>query len=182
MTGHPPQQRPEGKLLQDALEATGRSIRQVAADAGMSDARWRQLVKGYMTKGGHVAEEIAPAATLARMAAVLGITPEDLASTGRTDAASLLSHMATRSDYGADAVFDKDGTMHVFQIKSSSRNKDEIDLIVDSNMSAREKLLRIRQVLELRTLAQGEEAAERKKASAESAEAENGDAPEVSRG
>jgi lambda repressor-like predicted transcriptional regulator len=145
MTDDLPPQRPEGALIQASLKRDGRSIRQLATLAGISDGRWRQVMKGHLTGGGHVQEVIAPAATLARMAAVLGISAEDLERVGRKDAADLLDKFA---GVGARPSPPRtDGPL-----------ADEIDLIYASNMTARQKLERIRMVLTLRAQAEAEEA------------------------
>lgn len=57
---------------------------------------------------------------------------------------------------------------------SGASQLDEIDLIYASNMSAREKLLRIRQVLELRAQAEAEETRAREKAPPPAEEADAG--------
>jgi transcriptional regulator with XRE-family HTH domain len=65
--------------------------REAARLAGISDARWRQLVTGYQSVGqGHYAPLTARAETLARMAAAVGVTPEQLAEVDREDAAAVL--------------------------------------------------------------------------------------------
>lgn len=89
--------------------------REAARLAGISDARWRQLVTGYQSVGqGHYAPLTARAETLARMAAAVGVTPEQLAAVDREDAAAVLlrinrevSAQMQRSDpvgTGADPV------------------------------------------------------------------------------
>lgn len=154
MTTDVPEQRPEGKLIQEALKADGRSIRQVAPLAGMSDARWRQLVKGSLAVGSdHVTEQIAPAATLARMAYVVGVTPGQLTKAGRKDAAALLTRLQEDAHSGASVVpLPATGT--------TGGQADEIDLIYAStSMSAEQKLKAIRQVLQLRAQAAAEASA-----------------------
>ena len=77
------------------------------------------------------------------MAQAVGITPAELENVGRKDAA----------DFIAVAP---DGTLLVAEAKTL-HHPDEIDLIYQSRtMTAREKLLRIRQVLQLRALAEQE--------------------------
>jgi len=156
MTTELPAQRPEGKVIQDALAADGRSVRKVAALAGMSDARWRQIVKGSMQiVQGVFNEVIAPPATLARMAFAVGVRPEQLAQAGRTDAADLLSRM---EEDGISLIASRSLTMAAGGSARSS-DPDEIDMIYASTtMSARQKLERIRMVLALRAQAEAEEA------------------------
>ena len=88
-----PAQPPEGRLLEEALDARRPHMtqREAARLAGISDARWRQLVTGYQSVGqGHYAPLTARAETLARMAAAVGVTPEQLAGVEREDAAAVL--------------------------------------------------------------------------------------------
>lgn len=67
------------------------SARQAATKAGMSDARWRQIVNGYQSAGaGQTVEVRGPDETIARMAHVVGVTPEQLREAGRPEAADLL--------------------------------------------------------------------------------------------
>lgn len=88
-----PEQRPEGRLIEQAREArTPRlSGRAAAQAAGISEGRWRQIVNGYMSAGqGQYIVVTAPPETLARMAQVVGVTPEQLTDVGREDAAAEL--------------------------------------------------------------------------------------------
>lgn len=161
MSAEQPSQRPEGKIIQEALKADGRSIRQVAPLAGISDARWRQLVKGSMqvSPGVH-RPEIAPALTLARMADVVGVSADQLREAGRDDAAQALEKLREPAEVAPTPA------------ASSDRPVDEIDLIYASTtMTAAEKLHAIRMVLELREQAARESAA-RKEAPARKAGAE----------
>lgn len=60
----------------------------------MSDGRWGQIVRGYQTMGDDVFAAVrAPADTLARMAKVVGVTPEQLEEAGRGDAAEELREL-----------------------------------------------------------------------------------------
>lgn len=154
MTDDLPPQQPEGALLQERLQKDGRSVRQIASQAGISDARWRQIVKGWMKQsGGAVVPVIAPAATLARMAVAVGISYRELIDVGREDAAEALRVEATappmRTNHGGS----------VSSLSSHRAEPDEIDLIYQSSLPAREKLLLIRKVLMLRAQAEADEAA-----------------------
>ena len=89
---------PEGKLIGDAAARHGLSLREAARRAGISYGRWRQIVTGYQNVSpGEFAAVHAPARTLAKMAQVVGVTPEQLAKAGRTDAAEAMqdSHNGT---------------------------------------------------------------------------------------
>jgi hypothetical protein len=142
----------ESFLLRAMQEHDGRSIRQLAPLAGITEARWRQILKGRMTVAGHEVTVVAPPATLARMAMVLGVPVTALRRAGRNDAADLLERMEKEA---------KAGTSNVPLPASRGRASvsDEIDLIYASKtMTARQKLQRIRMVLELQVQAEREEA------------------------
>jgi transcriptional regulator with XRE-family HTH domain len=161
MTTKLPGQRPEGKIIQEALKADGRSVRKVAAQAGISEARWRQVVKGSIqVSPGVFNEVVAPPATLARMAHAVGVTPEQLAETGRTDAADLLERMGEDGTAGATQGAALNVTFTAIAGGTRGDDMDEIDMIVDSTMSPERKLRAIRQVLLLRAQAQAEQAEE----------------------
>lgn len=91
-----PEQRPEGALIEAARERMEPKLsgRAAASAAGISDGRWRQIVNGYLSAGqGNYIPVVAPPETLARMARVVGVTPEDLTRVGREDAAGVLVRM-----------------------------------------------------------------------------------------
>ncbi|MFF0395093.1 hypothetical protein ACFYSJ_04785 [Streptomyces sp. NPDC005248] len=69
------------------------SARKAAGLAGLSDARWRQIVSGYQSVSGSYVAVRAPADTLARMAQVVGVTPAELRNAGREDAAAELEEL-----------------------------------------------------------------------------------------
>jgi transcriptional regulator with XRE-family HTH domain len=77
----------EGRLITAARKAKGMSARAVAREAGISESRLRQIVTGYQTVSGQRVPVDAPASTIARVAAVLGIAPSQLTEAGRSDAA-----------------------------------------------------------------------------------------------
>lgn len=86
-----PKQRPEGKLIAAALKRSGTSQREAARRADMSENRWRAIMHGYQNVGtGTYVPVRGPADTVARMAQVVGVTPEQLAEAGREDAAEEL--------------------------------------------------------------------------------------------
>lgn len=146
MTEELPEQRPEGKLIQEALKTDGRSVRQVAPLARLSEARWRQLVKGQLkVSRGVVLEQIAPTFTLARMASVLGVTPTQLVEAGRPDAAEALERLRAIA---------REVPLYEPNLPSTpepATSSDEIELIYASKtMTPQEKLNAIRVVLRLR--------------------------------
>lgn len=141
-----PEQTPEGRLIEAATIKDGRSIRQLAANAKISDARWRHIVKGYQPLGGGRYQPVtAPAQTLARMAFTLGLDPDDLDSVGRPDAAQWLAGIQAAHERAAPKPAGDD-------------DADEIQLIVDSDLPAARKLELIRMVLRLRSQAEAETA------------------------
>jgi transcriptional regulator with XRE-family HTH domain len=80
-----------GVLITAALRAAGISAREAARRAGISEGRWRQICGGYqVVSPGVYAQVRGPAATLARMATVAGVTPEQLTAAGRDDAARVM--------------------------------------------------------------------------------------------
>lgn len=147
MTAVVPPQSPEGRLIEDAAKVSGRSVRQLAANAGISDARWRQIVRGSQPAGsGHHIPVRARSETLARMAQVVNVQPAELAAAGRPDAAELLTRMLAAGDQRPAVPGDAD-----------DRVQDEIDMIYASqSMTAQEKLEAIRKVLHLRAQAERE--------------------------
>ena len=91
---------PWGAAITAALRRSGTSARQAARQAGISEGRWRQIASGYqVVSPGVYAPVRGPAATLARMAAVAGVSAADLQAAGREDAARLLEEARAR---GAD--------------------------------------------------------------------------------
>jgi transcriptional regulator with XRE-family HTH domain len=88
MSEHSPEPPPYGALIEDAREKAGLSAREAARRTGISDAWWRYLVRGYQKAPGDLN---ARAETIARMARVVGVTPDRLETEGeRPDAAEIL--------------------------------------------------------------------------------------------
>jgi transcriptional regulator with XRE-family HTH domain len=94
-----PEPPPWGTLIAAALRAAGLSAREAARRAGISEGRWRQITGGYqVVSPGVYAQVRGPAATLAKMAAVAGVTAAELCAAGRADAAeALVRQQATES-------------------------------------------------------------------------------------
>lgn len=85
---------PEARLIAAALKRSGLSGRKAAERAGISEGRWRQIVNGYQTPSAKIQiPVIAPPDTLARMAQVVKVTPEQLEEAGRRDAAEVLREL-----------------------------------------------------------------------------------------
>ncbi|MEU7092935.1 helix-turn-helix domain-containing protein [Kitasatospora aureofaciens] len=99
---------PEAALLKAALKRSRISQRAAADQAGISEARWRQITSGYQSVSGTPVPIRAPADTLARMAQAVGITATELTEAGRADAAEKLGETAPRSavDFSSDPAID----------------------------------------------------------------------------
>jgi transcriptional regulator with XRE-family HTH domain len=99
-----PEPPPWGALISTALARQGISAREAARRAGMSEGRWRQITGGYqVVSPGVYAPVRGPAGTIARMAAVAGVTAAELRAAGREDAAHVLEARRER-----DAVSDEE--------------------------------------------------------------------------
>lgn len=86
-----PEPPPEGRLIALAQKRARLSGRKSASRAGMSEGHWRAIVTGARSiASGTWVPVRAPAETLARMARVVGVTPEQLDEAGRPDAAEEL--------------------------------------------------------------------------------------------
>lgn len=95
---------PEAALIEEArlrLPRNRSAVAKVAKRAGISEARWRQVAKGYQqaTKETRVPVR-APAETLARMAEAVNLTADDLEQVGRQDAAEIMREQRTRMARG----------------------------------------------------------------------------------
>jgi transcriptional regulator with XRE-family HTH domain len=89
---------PWGAAISAALTRAGLSAREAARRAGISEGRWRQITGGYqVVSPGVYAQVRGPATTLAKMAAVAGVTPAELRAAGRDDAARELTRHQARS-------------------------------------------------------------------------------------
>lgn len=94
-----PEPPPWGLLITAALRRAGLSAREAARRAGLSEGRWRQITSGYqVVSPGVYAQVRGPAATLARMAAVAGVTPAELRAADRDDAAQVLQRQQAAED------------------------------------------------------------------------------------
>ncbi|MDX3067285.1 helix-turn-helix transcriptional regulator [Streptomyces sp. ND04-05B] len=85
---------PEAVLLKEALQRKRLSGREAARRAGVSDTWWRNVVRGYQTVSGTAVAVKGPAETVARMAQVTDVTPDQLRAAGREDAAKALERIA----------------------------------------------------------------------------------------
>jgi hypothetical protein len=100
-----PEPPPWGTLIAAALRSAGISAREAARRAGISEGRWRQISGGYQVVRPGVRTPVrGPAATLAKMAAVVGVTAAELRAAGRDDAAEVLMRQQA-----ADALLQQQG-------------------------------------------------------------------------
>lgn len=89
-----PEPPPEAPLIDAARRQRRITVRELARQARISEALWRQIVSGYESLGaGQYREVRAKPETLARIALALGLTPEQLTRVGREDAATALEEI-----------------------------------------------------------------------------------------
>jgi hypothetical protein len=95
----------EAALIEAARRRLKLSIRKAAPQAGISDARWRQITSGYQSVSGEHVPVRAPADTLARMAQVVGVTGDELRRIGRQDAAEALAEITPTVEEQSAAAY-----------------------------------------------------------------------------
>jgi len=101
---------PWGALITSALRRGGMSARQAARRAGISEGRWRQISGGYqVVRPGEYVSVRGPAGTLARMAAVAGVSPDELREAGREDAAQALEGRGSGTEQVLERIRSLDG-------------------------------------------------------------------------
>ncbi|WP_406501514.1 helix-turn-helix domain-containing protein [Streptomyces sp. NBC_01590] len=84
----------EAPLIEAARKQQRLTVRETAKKARISEALWRQITSGYESVGNEKYREVrAKAETLARIAQVVGVTPEQLTKVGREDAAEALEEI-----------------------------------------------------------------------------------------
>lgn len=132
-----PEQRPEGRLIAAALRRSKLSARRASQLAGMSDGRWGQIVRGYQTMGDDVFAAVrAPADTLARMAKVVGVTPEQLEAAGREDAAEELRELV--ADALAQPPADESAGVLASRIRDDPELAQAIAQLIANHLNAPE--------------------------------------------
>ncbi|ANA99473.1 hypothetical protein [Mycobacteroides chelonae] len=92
---------PEAELIERLRrELTPRlSVNRASKMAALSEARWRQIAKGYQQVDPQTRVAVrAPSETLARMAYAVSATPKQLRSAGREDAAGELELLLRRAE------------------------------------------------------------------------------------
>jgi hypothetical protein len=93
-----PEPPPWGTLITAGIRRAGLSAREAARRAEISEGRWRQITGGYqVVSPGVYAPVHGPAGTVAKMAAVAGVTAAQLEQAGRADAAAELVQQPVRS-------------------------------------------------------------------------------------
>jgi hypothetical protein len=113
-----PEPPPWGALITAGLASEGISAREAARRAGLSEGRWRQITGGYqVVSPGIYAEVRGPAATVARMAAVAGLTPAQLRAAGRDDAAKVLASQRDRQAESSADLLDRVRAMDTEQAR-----------------------------------------------------------------
>lgn len=119
---------PEGRLIRDRrqLLSPEPTMEEIAAKLGWSKEKFGDIERGHgRSRNGNTPREIHPtAADLARIAAELGITPQELEEAGRPDAAELLPGLGGgSSEFGPDvlALFDK-----LFDVLTEGRRDYEV--------------------------------------------------------
>lgn len=91
---HPPAPTQWGRLITAARMGLGISQRDAARRTGISEGHWRQITSGYQTVApGRYSTVRGTARTVAAMAAVVGLSPEELDAAGRSDAGTVLRTM-----------------------------------------------------------------------------------------
>lgn len=92
-----PEQKPEGRIIGDKIKNDPTmTIRGIARDVGLSEARVRQIINGYASAGrGQYVEVYGPTDTVAGIAISVGLTPEDLIEAGRHDVAQAMRRRTT---------------------------------------------------------------------------------------
>jgi len=103
MTEDTPTRPPEGALLRLVRLAAGMSVQDAATAAGISKARWSQVVGGHESRRGRTQPVVASDGLLARMAAAVGVDADRIEQAGRPDAAEVLREMQRRRPSGEPA-------------------------------------------------------------------------------
>jgi transcriptional regulator with XRE-family HTH domain len=113
-----PEPPPWGALISAALAREGISAREAARRAGMSEGRWRQITGGYqVVSPGVYAPVRGPAATVARMAAVAGVSPAQLRAADRDDAAQVLESQRERGTVSGEEMLERVRAMDTEQAR-----------------------------------------------------------------
>lgn len=108
MPAHPPVTGHDGELIRQARElmVPRMSITQAAKLTGDDGGNWGHIERGYqpLAGGGRRIIMQPPAATLARMSSVVGVTPQQWKGRGRHDVADLLEAVLDERRREGEAV------------------------------------------------------------------------------
>lgn len=133
-----PEPTPEGALIRRAMIRKGVNAPDVADQAGITAGRWRHIVNGAQPLGGGKYNRVvAPAATLARMARAVDVTPEQLEQAGRRDAAEVLRDLLASQQPNSATAFTDPATGEVYE---EQWERDIWDL-TSLDMAERRKLI-----------------------------------------
>lgn len=115
-------QRPEGRLIDEARKKIRPPLsgREAASRAGISEGRWRQIITGFQSTTGVRIPVTAPAVTLARMASVVGVTPDELQEAGRGDAAAELKTIAADQPHLRKTFIAEDSAYVAYSVPSDA--------------------------------------------------------------
>jgi len=98
-----PEPPPEAVLIRRARQARGLTRAEAAERSSVVKAsRWGQIENGYLMKGGVPVSTKAGDMQLAHMARTVGLSPERLEESGRTDAAEILREIQEQEQSYAD--------------------------------------------------------------------------------
>lgn len=117
----------EGRLIYDAIERSGLSVRAVARDVPISDTRLRQWYRGVEGRG---IEVNFPSRQLARVAQLVRVTPDELREAGRGDAADILEQI-NRDRVLADEVRDMSHEQLVRTVLNLAKRLGEVEEIAE---------------------------------------------------
>lgn len=144
-----PETPPEADLIKAALKRRRMTARKAAELADISEARWYQIMRGSQTVAGERVRVKAPPDTLARMAHVAGVTPEQLEEAGRGDAAEELRALSAVQATQLTPV----ETQSLIHSDSRARGIWDLDL----SLAEREQMIRDLVEADLRRARESEE-------------------------
>nr|WP_274031444.1 helix-turn-helix domain-containing protein [Streptomyces sp. MMBL 11-1] len=133
MSAPPPAPPPEAEVIRVARLARGLSPEAAAerTPVRLGGGRWRHIEQGY-TRRVPFTPTTAPAKTLAHMANVVGVDPEQLEGAGREDAAEILREIRRQE------AADERSTV----APSDPRVQMAVDILMDLPPRVREEALR----------------------------------------
>lgn len=119
---------PLGALLEAGRTARGLSQNAAAREAGASGTAWRRVIEGKARVGGVDVNYPGKATTVAKMAEVARLSPDDVEAAGRKDVADQMRHAAKRAGTG----------------RSPKEFQDRVTRLLDAGMERQlDQLLRV---------------------------------------